>query len=238
MNPTNQQLIEKKIDGTLSPEEHALFDRRMIQDGWFAEEYVQQQEAVDLLRYGYQQGIKHDLRIMMDEDRRSRKRTKTFWYPRAAVFLLLTAGVLLYQHARSPSGGTLYETYYERYQPTRPIRGAWVGDYDQGVRLYQQQKDAQAIAHFLREPLDSEGYGRTLILLGNSYLQTQQNDSAVTTFARLAQSEDTFLKQTGQWYLALSYLKTEQIPQAQELLRTLGQGGMYQKEARAITASL
>ena len=35
---------------------------------------------------------------------------------------------------------------------------------------------AQAIAHFLQEPLDSEGYGRTLILLGNSYLQTQQND--------------------------------------------------------------
>ena len=115
----------------------------MIQDGMVCPKSTpQQQEAVDLLRYGYQQGIKHDLRIMMDEDRRSRKRTKTFWYPRAAVFLLLTAGVLLYQHAPlSVPGVPCTRPTTNAISQPRPIRGAWVGDYDQGVRLYQQQKD-------------------------------------------------------------------------------------------------
>ena len=59
--------------------------------------------------------------------------------------------------------------------------------------------------------------------------------SAVTTFARLAQSEDTFLKQNGTMVLGVELSKNRADPPGSgTTAHSSVQGGMYQKEARAI----
>ncbi len=243
MNQADYQLIEKKIDGTLSAEEAQKFEQRLQQDLIFVERYEQEQAAVNAFRYGHHQTLKRDLQVAIQEARQKKQSRRSATYRWAAVWLvLLASAALIYRYARPDTPAMLYASYYEPYQPVRTIRGdafADANDYDQGVRLYQSDRHQAVISFFTQElPNRSPRSEQALLLLGNSYLQTQAYQAAADVFSQLIQSEDALLQQTGAWYKALSYLGMGRVDSARELLGPLSESSMYQKEASEILAAL
>ena len=234
MTSTDYELIDKKIAGELTPNERQRFTERMQQDPVFAQAYRTQQAAIEALQAHHTQTLRDEVRQMHARVKARRRRTVRRYYAAAAVVLLGVLGLATYRYTQPPTAQQLYSTYYTVYPAQRVARGDDTTSYETGVSLYARGQYGDAIPYFRQKLIHDSLPDRTRLLLANCYLQTHQPEAAQRVLRSVATSDDALLRQQGQWYLALSYLKQDDFAQARPVLETLAAQGMYQKEAREI----
>ena len=237
MTVADYELIDKKIEGELTFEEGKRFDEQMAQDSEFADAYHTQQLAIETLQMHYTQTLRTEVKQMYTQVK-ARRQQKVRWYYAAAVILLSMVSLATYWYLLPPASEQLYATYYTVYPAQRITRGEDTTSYSVGMRLYNNSEYAAAIPYLQQLTTTDSLHDRTHLLLGNAYLQTRQLAKAQEVLSPVAASEDALLRQQGQWYLALSYLKQNNISQARAILEELSLEGMYQKEAAEILDDL
>ena len=152
------------------------------------------------------------------------------------------AGTWFYLSTRPPTAPQLFATYHTPYRAAPLVRGESSGtaSYDQAVRLYRTERYHEAIPrleHLLTT--DTTHRDKLLLLLGNSHLNEEDPPSAIPYFQQAAASPDPAIQRFATWYLALSYLKANNLPTARPLLEDIaGHPGMYQAKAKAILKEL
>ena len=241
MTATDYQLIDQKIEGKLSPNEEQRFEARLKQDPEFAEAYRIQRSAIRALRFHHDQQLRQEVRQMYTRSKQQRRqRTVRWWSYAAAAVIVGLGGLFAYHYIGRSTTKQVYATYYTPYPALRATREATPTEaqpYETGMRLYGEERYAAAIPSLKQLLAIDSLRDRTYLLLGNSYLHTNQPTEARRAFAAVAASDDALLRQQGQWYLALSYLKQDSFDQARPILEKLAVEGMYQKEASEILAA-
>lgn len=238
MTIADYELIDKKIESELTSEEGKRFDERMAQDSEFADAYHTQQLAIETLQMHHTQTLRTEVKQMYSRSKVRRQQKVRWYYAAAAVVLLSMVSLATYWYLLPPASEQLYATYYTVYPAQRITRGEDTTSYSVGMRLYDNSEYAAAIPYLQQLATTDSLYDRTHLLLGNAYLQTGQLAKAQEVLSPVAASKDALLRQQGQWYLTLSYLKQNNISQARAILEELSLEGMYQKEAKEILNNL
>ena len=230
------QLIERKLAGELSAPEEATFSRRLSQDAEFAEQYALGQMMINTLR-DYQ--LKEEMQSWAQEARRQKQRRRQYALAAGVALFLMTAAGIGYLTTLQPTPQSLYETYYTVYPADPLLRGQPTVSYNQAMNLYREERYREAIPLFEELQKSDSTDAWIALFLGNSYLNVDQTDAAVQYFKQVANADDAIVRRYGQWYLALSYLKTGDQPAAEQLLEQLStQPGMFQNKAQAMLDKL
>ena len=229
-------LIDRKLSGELTPPEEETFAQRLQQDPEFAEQYALSQTMIETLR---EQHLREEMRSWRWETDRRRQRQRWQYGIAAGLALLLLAAGGWYLSSTQPTPQSLYETYYTVYPADPVLRGEPTVDYNQAMTLYREGRYQEAIPLFEELQATDGADVWTALFLGNSYLNVDRTEEALRYFMQVADSEDAIIRQYGQWYLAMTYLKREEQEAARDLLQTLSdQPGMFQKKAQALLSEL
>ena len=155
------------------------------------------------------------------------------WLLVAAVLLIFVLAWSQFNSASSPTD--LFARNFEPYRPPTVIRGDESGsdDWQEAVSAYQAANYTKAAALFESVQLgaDSLQFLRDFYL-ANSYLAMNPSEanSAIAPLQSVLQVDNLYQEQ-ARWLLALTYLATDQLTDAQALLQQIVEAKSYQWEA-------
>ncbi|WP_025743933.1 tetratricopeptide repeat protein [Aquimarina pacifica] len=147
---------------------------------------------------------------------------KSFWSPSkiAAIFIVLIGLSSIFWFYNSDKKD-LFAAYYVAYPMTELTRGeSTVENLQKEIAQdYKNGAYQKVIPSLVRLTTNQPTNDQLKIYLGNSYLNTNQEDKAAVLFATFTK-ENTFYKD-AQWFLALSYLKQKKNDKAILILENL-----------------
>lgn len=215
------KIIEKHLDRQLNPEEQHEFSLRMKNDQTFRQEVELYEQIVEAIRQtGRKQTIRSVHQSYMNDRRQSTHSTNFPWLkPLAAACLLFVMGAafLFYQ---LPSGQQLYQSTYTPYKihimrsENQDLLNAYYAQQNYEKFLQTYEAIAQPDAH-------------QRMMAGNVHLSLGNNSQAIEHFKTLQTQSNTELAEVAQWYLALTFLKTEQTDKAYYLLKEIQQQPLH-----------
>jgi tetratricopeptide (TPR) repeat protein len=135
----------------------------------------------------------------------------------------------------------LFSAYYKPYYNV-------IDDYKRGgnatpseteaFRLYEQKEYESAINAF-EKGLSEDPENIPLLFYGGlSYLAADEMDKAISMLDRVVTSKHT-LKEAAEWYLALAYLKNNDLLQSKKIVEDIaGHEGAYKDKATSLLQEL
>lgn len=235
------ELIEAYHQHRLNDEELAAFERRRASDKDFdqkAEDYIHIMTEINT--FGQQDFMKKVKG--WEKDIAAKEKTKIIPLKRflsmaaAIIIILIPIGYLLLSDFFKQDQQELFTAYFEPYDDVITERSEQAGLLEQALSAYNQENFRQAITYFegyLKENPEETGIKS---YLGISYLAVGETDKAERSLKEATQSGTGLFKEVSEWYLALTYLKAEQInPLKQQLKVITSQSGhMYRAQAEKL----
>ena len=131
----------------------------------------------------------------------------------------------------TPDPTALYAENFEPYAYQSVTRGdvAASDNTAAAYALYANGQYAEAAAAFERLIPDSENALKDKFYLGNAYLSAGEAQKAIPLFKEIIQESDS-MKALAQWYLGLSYLKTDNVEAAKEAFEQVKAAGQIHAE--------
>ncbi len=160
-------------------------------------------------------------------------------YLTLAATLVLGVGAAVYLTRPGP-GEDLFQRYFEAYPSTRPVvRGAPTDGRANALALYEARDYSGALAaledSLEREPSDPVDR----FYAGLSRLALGQAREASLDLEQVRRLGETELQAPAEWYLALAYLRSQDLGEARARLKWVAEGGgFYQAKARALLSEL
>ena len=235
-------LIEKYLDGTLKGEKLKDFIHHMDNDKELQELVILHKEIDDSIREDDIDGFKSKLDKVYLEFRKSEDRGKEesvhdlkpsgrmFSMPlrillvAAGLDIFIIIGVHLYiLIQRNNSGDKLYSKYYQPYVSDITVRSEdlttdRVGD---AILHYNESRFDAAYQNFLQiVDSDNDNY-MARFYLGLTCMEKDKIDEAIVQFKNIIENSRSPFIYHSQWYLALCYLKNENIEEAKILLEAI-----------------
>lgn len=236
------EIIEKYLDQDLSPEELVIFETKLSVPEFVAELELQK-TALVALKAKDKASLKEELKqlhlkVKENQETPSPKSFSIKYWAAAAVFLLFAVAIGFYLNQQR-STQELYMAYYQPYPADPMIRGSDTNLFNEAMNAYRSKNYPNSIQKFEETLQQHQDSVRLHLFLGNSYLNQGQFELAEKSFKVAAQSQDVFIKQHAQWYLALTYLKDKETASAIETLnRLVVVQGIYKKEAQLLLEEL
>lgn len=246
MKPTEHDitLMEKYFDSELSVEEMEIFSLRLKNDAIFKSLIEREKIIIGAIR---NQGLLDNLHYLKSVEEKiqgnhahpSFARIQTWYYYAAAavVLLLVTVKVLLPSQQTSDQ---LFAEYFTPYQNAfEPMtRGSDLATVRTEAFQAYEQKDYESAAKGFTELLKEQNEPGTLFLLGNANLKLGHASAARENFIKLINDFDD-LDLQAKWYLALSYLKSDDRENARKVLKELGETeNSYASKAKELLKKL
>ena len=159
----------------------------------------------------------------------------------AAAIVLVAVSVIIFQLRQPTSPQDLYSQYFKPYDNefVSPKRGV-----DQSLELqvqsfreYDNGNFSSAIEGFNKILEEDQENTLVLFYLGNAQLAENDGQAAIITFKRFLELSQDFTMQ-AKWYLALSYLKEDDVDEAKVLLEELENNEEIVKQAVKILKDL
>lgn len=241
----NTDKIIRYLDNEMSPEEKTAFEELMVYDMSLSEDISKIQE----LNYHFSDTEYKDFRNLVhtasNNYHKKTRNTLKIFLPLSAIAAAILVFFIVFnffKHKVSPMmGGDLFAQYYSPFSPDFNTRGGVdIGDdIVHALDIYNQRDFAAAIPRF-QQILQ---FDSTLIFakffLGISYIETNRFDEAITTLQEVSKRSNNVYQMHAQWYLALCYLKLEQMDFALPLLHTIElHNEFYSLKAREIIEKL
>ena len=244
------EYIENYIEGRLSADDRAAFDARRTSDPGFDREVRLVLEARRLIKSQARNRMKAELitlghrEVAFDTVRSFMGVTlaRKYWYGIAASLILVVGiGYTGYQrmlNIRAESRlAALYDAYYEAPDislvASRGTTDSVNMEWEQALALYNRQEYRQASGK-LRRVTGKEGFDRKsagFFYLGICYHELSLPDSARFFLNRV--SSNSSLYPDARWYLGMSYLKSGQLQQADEIFNVFMNQKAFGKEQEA-----
>lgn len=240
-------LTERFLNGTLSPDELLAFEQEQAtnsefkeyvtlskqlkqalgKDAWFT--YKNTGEQYETVKKWYQEedvlAFKEKLQQHANQEFDTEKKVfslKKYWLPIAAACILLFITIII-QFTAQPSMEELYATYGTwNDTPSFIIQDENTATSKEKIeRSYKNGKFADCIL-LADSFLETAASDRTNVMIykGFSFVQLHQNEEAIAVFKQISKS-NTIDSSKGLWYMALVYLKTEDVENLQQTLKTI-----------------
>lgn len=250
MKPTEQDitLVERYFDAELSEAEIKIFQSRVAGDEMFRSLVEREKIIIGAIR---SQGLIDTLHYLKSVEEKIQgnlshsltQRPKTWYYYAAAAVVTLLIAVTLLLPSQQTSD-ELFADYFTPYgnifEPT--VRGDKADSKtdtkrSQAFHAYER-KDYQQAEILFTELLHGKQEPEILFLLGNTNLMLDHTADAQKNFSTLIRDFDD-LDLQAKWYLALSYLKSDDRENARKMLRELGETeNSYASKAKELIEKL
>ncbi len=233
------ELIDKYITNSLNEEEHKVFDELMASNDNFKKEVhlvenlqkvaeVEDDAEVRELIAGFEAA----------HQPKPKRNNRKIWLVAASIAFLVA---LTYIFTDKPVDTQLL--FAENFQPYRNVvhpivRGGEQADLKtEAFKAYEKKAYKRALELFERLHKDTnEPY--YLFYKANALLALNRPEEAITTFKDHLKTQDTLVQKTP-WYLAMAYLKLEDLSMAKEnLQKVISQGSYNAKKAQLLLDKL
>lgn len=228
---TTNYLMEKYLDSTITYDEKAILNERMLSDPSLVKELAFRQELNLLAIEDDVSELRKKLNLAsrLNENTQSTRfissRTKRVFYAAATVtgialgsWALLTGG----EHQVKPD--MLYHENFMPYPPVTVFRESHRAEFERGffyaMKLYQESRFAEA-AKDLELLLEMDPNSATIkFYLGVSYMQLEDYVKSHMLFDQIING-DSFFAEQALWYKGLSYLAQKETQKAKETFEGL-----------------
>ncbi len=222
-NSTQTETLIQYMDGSLSPQEMAAVEESIRQNKELANELEQLQTARQAVRrLGLQQQIAAVHAEMMPQLQRSSSApvvsfTRLIMRVAAAVIFLLI-GTAAFQYF-TVSADSLYNDQYKGYTVAITRDGATVGKIEEA---YRAARYADVLKQFQSVALPEL---RDHFYAGMASMELQYYPGAIQFFKNVIEMNQTasspVFQDDAEYYLALGYLKTNEVEKATELFQKI-----------------
>ncbi len=179
-----------------------------------------------------------EVKIIDMEPGISVKNNKFYYVKWAASFILIAvAGWLVLRSGTSST--EIYNAHYAVYpNVVAPVSRTESGDIRAEMWILYESGDYSNAYKSFESALKNDPDNLELsFYLGISALETNQAGSAVQSFESIVENTNARFHEPAQWYLALAYLKMEDVDAAKEVFKTIAEGsGSYSTRAIEVYA--
>lgn len=239
LDPNDLALIEKYLDGELSPEETTIFEEKQDSSAEFREAVVFHRQLLGQLEAQQKLSLKAELQGMMVDHVKEERGFDWRIFSIAASVLLVVGFVTLLKFQGPAPSQELFQQYFDPY----PVMSVVRGDTPNGINplhVYAEGKYQQFVEIMVsRRNTDVQAVQSSKLQLayGNALLAIAQPERAIKELEAIKPGEDYYLD--AQWYLALAHLRLQNIHETRELLTQLvEQQTFYKSSARKLLASI
>ena len=229
--------IIKYFEGTLSNLELKEFNTLLINDNDFKEAFEFEKELQETLVLNDREQLKTE---MQHWDTVYNKRRFKHWQIAASLLVLIGTSLLFFFNSQSSSTDKLYASYFEPYRNiVQPIvRGEYKDDIQsKAFEAYETKDYKNAILHF-NEILKEKPNATISFYKANALMQLNKANQAIIILETNIKNSDT-LQDRNLWYLALAYLKKNNIDASKKTLNLLlSQSNFKAKEASVLFEKL
>ena len=236
------ELLIRYMDGELTEEERTTTEKMLQQNTSLQERYENLIASKEAIR---SQGLKERVQALHQEFHQQNKATETakvikpssfgkIFMRIAAVLILVVAGYFAYEYSTT-NNQTLYAENFVSYQ--LPVtRGEQ--QTDEIESLYNAKDYAAVINAVNKKPQKTQ---KDFFLKAQSYLQTNNAIAAIASFKIVEElnytSKEKYFEQETDYYLALAYIKANDIDAAREKLKriTLNKQHIFYTKASEIS---
>lgn len=144
------------------------------------------------------------------------------WYYAAASITLLTGTAVYTLKQQFPGTDTLYSQYYQKWEPITTTRGVSNDISSNKIELDFKSGKFNNVINALDENFSTQELDPKLLLLkGCAEMEIKDFNAAINTFALFESKNYTLYTEAGQWYLALCYLKNEDLETSIQILNKI-----------------
>lgn len=219
----NTELIERFLEGGLSPVERQAFERRVAQEPAFTDEVALQRQIRDGLRAAGRGRMLSKLEAA--ESRMSvyhppaqvirfgeSTRQRFYWAAAAAVLLLIP--VYLWLRA-NPANERLFAAHFVPY-PQAASQSVAQDPLGRALQQYRDKNYAQALPILERLTDGGNVSDSVLFYKGNVDLQLGRPQEAISALQRIGPQSG--FHDEAQWYLALAHLQANEVEEARKIV--------------------
>jgi len=249
--------IDQFLDGELSAKEHNDFERAIEQDATLESEVMKNIVLREAIAVGWQDQMRNNIQQWRTEPKveveapaeettttirqlKPTRSTRSWMRPlaiAASFLLLISVGTFLYMPSQY-SNDAIASRYYTDDASWRS--GTKSGDsedpVDAGIAAYEVGNYEEAANTFSNFPDNDKAiYG-----LAQSQYQLNNYEVAISNFRRVLDRANPNYTENAEWYLLLTYLKSEQTGNEFEVLleKIIGDDGFYAEEAEEMKKRL
>jgi len=242
--------IEKYLRNEMTEDERVFFESRVNTDNELKkelEEHALIYASFDKIRADEMMSkfssISVDLpeteaKIIDLEPGISVKNNKFYYVKWAASFILIAVvGWLILNRGTGAGATDIYQEYYASYpNVVAPVSRTESGDIRAEMWIQYESGDYSNACKSFESALKNDPDNLELsFYLGISALETNQAGSAVKNFDSIVKNVNSRFYEPAQWYLALAYLKMEDVDAAKEVFKTIADGsGSYSDRAAEV----
>jgi tetratricopeptide (TPR) repeat protein len=226
------ELIERFIAQDLSPEELLSFEERLRTDKFFAQEVENQRlthKATDIYaQLKTKEKVKENYDAVLKSEKNNLRMILSI---AAAISILIIAGFGYFAPANY-SNQALADVSFEVYPDRISTMGtATDAQLAAGMKAYNEKDFEKAIELFSKLP-DTPQKNLINLYSGIAFMEINQFEKANTIFRQLTDSNSPQLE-VARWYLALNYLKSNDLENAKLLLNQIVTAETYQSKNAA-----
>jgi len=223
----NENQIDRYLLNQMTPEERKAFEARMESDQSLAQEVNIQREVLKDIegigRIELKSKLKQIHQDLYSNSAQPKSNVRRLFYrvAAAAIFLgVLTFGWWSMQQA--PNNAQLFAQNFEPFELSLNHRSQGDISLAKIESVYDEGRYDEAIIMF-QEALTDQNIQSSQILLGLGicYLQTNQPKKAIAQFDQILSNKDFNYEDEAQWYLGLTYLKLNDLPNAKKHMNML-----------------
>lgn len=239
-----KETIEMYLNGELKGEALKSFLDRLDNDAFYMKEFTIRKEIEDALTETDVIDLKNNLeKIHLSfGDTKSRKiskfefNTSSFrWLLVAATLTLalVSSAILFYINNESYSSGELYSMYYKPYDSYGSVRSGKINTDDIFInaQIKYDKNDFENALTLFQQVLDVDKTNiASYFYAGVCYIETQKFEKASESFQFIINHNDNLFVEQAEWYLALSYLNSNQKEIAKKHFEAIANSQSYYKE--------
>jgi len=159
-------------------------------------------------------------------------------YAAVIAGFILVGSITLYFYGRSLTADEILDRFYKSYEVTSPSRSQQAilnSDYFTAIEYYNIHDYRNAALYFSKVLESDPRYMESTFLSGISNFEVRNYPDAKSSFIKVIGNDDNLFIEDAQWYLALCYLKTDELKKACDQLALISKSeSIYRPDARRI----
>ena len=232
------EIIENYLAGNLEAAQKAQVENRIDKDPSFAQKVSLVKETSEVLKIDVA-GFRKDLATIEEEFATNRWSIRRFFKENsylmaAAIALIAMVGVSYLIWFQNPPTSELFAANFQIPPENITTRADLESNaLTQGLEAYNEQNYLSANEQFAQVLTSDPNNQAVLFYSGICHLTLSEEQQAIDKFEKIIASGTGEYLTAAKWYLGLTYLKLQDIPQSKVVLEELYQSESGTYEARA-----
>jgi hypothetical protein len=247
-------LISRYLEGEMNEQERLAFEKKIKDNPELAKEIKLHRDIDDTIKdtklldfYEQLESIHKKLKKegaleeTHDEKENHNRRLYLRWYNiAAAIIILLVISTVLYFTLRPPLNERLYSQFFKPYNGSYIVRSAATQDkYSKASDTYDSANYEKSWNMFNELIKVDTLKINAMFFKGISAMEINKYDDAINSFNFIIKDNSTLFVNQAEWYLALCYLKNNDMPNAKKLFGEIAESNASHKsDAKRILKKL